>query len=539
MSDAPAIGATQPRIVHNDYMAIEVPRIGEWEPSLSVTVVIPAYQEQEKLDLTLAGLKAQTYPSHLLDVVIVDDGSSPALRVPDLAPDRTVMVRSAPDGWGSAHAVGTGVGHARGDVVLRLDADMLVQESHVEAHMRWHHSADYLVVLGDMTFVDFQAGEHTPESVHRSIKEDGFKDLFAADRAVNSWAGGVIRDTNQLLNAGNKAYAVCNGATISWTPQLYRAAGGIDRSLVLGGDTELGYRLAQAGAVFVPEMAARSWHLGIPQMKSRTAEGRKYREPFVNHRMPLRREHRGTIGRQWKVPYADIIVDATHASYEDVRATVQAFLANTITDINVTLVGPWSGLSDERRSPLDDPLLELRLTREAFRHDGRVTMTEGVEETSAPVPFRIICPPGLVPATDAVEKLVSRADENLYGIVNLTVSLGNELRMARLERTEAISRALHLRTMSETAEDVVEKTFGVLWTDGKGWAFNNTAGAKRHKPIGQLHAEVEKFRREAENHKKASEKWKRQAQISTKRRILSALKRRVKKVLPIRRSSGK
>ncbi|MEV4889557.1 glycosyltransferase, partial [Nonomuraea sp. NPDC055795] len=84
------------RIRRNDYGVLTPPALGAWTPELTVTVVIPAHDRQETLDLTLAALAAQSYPADLLDVIVVDDGSAPPLRLPDLRPAATRLVPSAP-----------------------------------------------------------------------------------------------------------------------------------------------------------------------------------------------------------------------------------------------------------------------------------------------------------------------------------------------------------------------------------------------------------------------------------------------------------
>ncbi|MFD0889572.1 glycosyltransferase, partial [Streptosporangium algeriense] len=77
------------RIRHNDYGSLTPPEPGRWEPRLGVSVVIAAYDCQESLDRTLASLAAQTYPAHLMEVVVADDGSDPPLRIDGPAPART------------------------------------------------------------------------------------------------------------------------------------------------------------------------------------------------------------------------------------------------------------------------------------------------------------------------------------------------------------------------------------------------------------------------------------------------------------------
>ena len=46
----------------------------------------PALGGQDKLDLVLAALSEQTYPSHLMEAVVVDDGTEPPLTLPSTVP---------------------------------------------------------------------------------------------------------------------------------------------------------------------------------------------------------------------------------------------------------------------------------------------------------------------------------------------------------------------------------------------------------------------------------------------------------------------
>jgi glycosyltransferase involved in cell wall biosynthesis len=532
----------QPRIRHNDYTGLPVPEIGAWQPRLAVSVVIPAFDCQEKLDLTLGGLAGQTYPGHLLEVVVVDDGSSPHLRLPELAPENTRLVRSGLDGWGSAHAVRCGIAAASGDVILRLDSDMIAYREHVEAHLRWHHLADYLAVLGGLRYVDFAPGELAPCQVHDAVAGGTAEALFDPERGAPNWVEEIIDETNGLLDAGNRAYRAGSGSSISFTPRLYRECGGINTELILGGDLEFSYRLAQAGAVFVPERQARSWHLGIPQMRDRHEEGTRFREPFLSNRVPLRRDWRRDGGRQWRVPYIDVVIDARGASYKDVRAGTTAALLSTLPDVGVTLVGPWPDLTDERRTPLDDPLLDLRLIHETFAHDGRVRFAESVTETSAPTPFRFRCPAGLALTADGLRRLVDLANEERLGLVLLAFPKGRQLLIARLERTEAFARAELLCEPDEDIVEVVHEVFGTHWIDGTEWALVPAAKASTSLPkadVDKWKAQATRWRAKAEQAEQEAERWKKEAarlkakvQAPLGEKLLDAANRRVSRIIP-------
>jgi GT2 family glycosyltransferase len=508
---------------------------------MTVSVVVPAFGGQEKLDLVLAGLAAQSYPDHLLDVVVVDDGTVPPLTLPGLAPRHSRIVRAPSDRWGSAHAVHAGVGAAKGEVILRLDADMIVHRHHVAAHMRWHHVVDYLTVIGKVAFIDTSGGLPSPEDVHRAVREDGASELLNAENALPGWADQVIADTNGLLDAGNRAFRVASGATISWTARMYQAAGGMDSDLLLGSDTEFGYRLAQAGAVFVPEPAAEAWHLGMSQMKTRNDEGRRYRLALLTNQIPLQRAWRKGSGRQWRVPYVDVVVDAADSSYEDVSATVSGCLASDLPDVGVTIIAPWptpleqrAALAAEDRSVLDDPLLDLRLVQADFQDDGRVRLVESVAATSAPAPFRLLCPAGLVPTVGAIRQLVELADADRFGVMLLAFPRGNYLRIARLERTEAVARAALLACPGDDIVDVVEEIFGTHWMDGSEWALVSASDVRRAQSPSQLQAEIDRLRQLADKRKRELDR--RDAEIELLRRAVtsrsgSELHRRVLRAL--------
>ena len=67
----------------NQWHLLDVADIGALDPTLSVSVVIPTRDPGERLGRLLLSLAKQTYPSELLDIVVVDDGSEPALETID------------------------------------------------------------------------------------------------------------------------------------------------------------------------------------------------------------------------------------------------------------------------------------------------------------------------------------------------------------------------------------------------------------------------------------------------------------------------
>ncbi len=453
------------RIRHNDYGSLLPPDLGGWEPRLRVSVVIPAHDCQEALERTLAGLAAQTYPAHLMEVVVADDGSDPPLRVPEITPANTRLVR-VPDGrWGRGWARQTGAAAAAGDILHWVDSDMILDRDHVEAHMRWHHLAPYAVVMGDVRFTAGGTGPSAGE-VFSAVEAGDAGKLFD-ESAPHEWRAGVLEETRWLRDAGAGAYRLHSGATTSVPVALLRSVGGVNTTLNMGEDTDLGFRLAQAGAVFVPDPRARAWHLGPSTVMIREKEVHRHNWSVLPDLIPDLRWLRTHPRRAWLVPYVHVVVDARGASYEDVRASVDSALAGTLVDVAVTVVGPWSDLPAGRRPSLDEPLLDLRLVRNLYVHEPRVSFTEEVPAGSAPAPFRLTFPAGWALGADSLAELVKLAEREEYGLLSAALDEGaSGVRAARFERTAAFARAALVSEGpdgDDGLDDAVHEMFGSLW----------------------------------------------------------------------------
>jgi glycosyltransferase involved in cell wall biosynthesis len=453
-----------PRVVRNDWSTVAVPDLVGWRPSCTVSVVIPAFGGQGELDLVLAALSAQTYPADLLEVVVVDDGSDPPLALTEIRPRHTTLLRAS-DGWGKANALRIGVAHSSGDILHLLDADMVVYPEHVAAMVRWQHAVPYAVTLGHKRFVDeaVVGPWPGPAAVVDAWSRGAAGDLFGGEQGEpHDYVERYTAQTDQLRTADHLVFRIHVGATVTLRRELYDAAGGPDPQLRFGNDTELGYRLAQAGAVFVPEPRAQGWHLGPSHVMRSQDQIARYRLAFLADRVPYPRNWRKVGGTAWTVPLVEVVVTTgdgpAEQPLERVRTAVDSVLRGTERDVRVSLVGPWEGIETGRMPALTDPRREPRLVAATYRGEPRVRLVTRAPDSAFPSPYLLELPAtyGLLP--DGLARLVDLADRDQVGVVRVTAP-GNGPDVT-LWRTAALARARWVRDDGEPLLDAVASVHG-------------------------------------------------------------------------------
>ena len=348
------------------------------------------------------------------------------------------MLRTS-ESWGRAHACAQGAEYAEGDVLHWLDADMLLHHDEVEAQLRWHHLIDHAVVLGHKLFVDPSEGLDDVQTVYDRRRAGRAGDMFEGRwTARHDWVEEFSAKHDGLNAAAFHAYLVHVGASASVRRDFYETSGGMDSDLKLGEDVELGYRLAQRGALFVPDNEARSWHLGRSTLMRRQEEVNRYNRPFVTDRITDLRHWRSK-GRSYSVPWLQAVVDTEGASFEAVAHTVDGLLRGSVADLEIVLLGDWTGHGDERRPPLEDEHLDARMLHAEYVGEPRVRFRKEVGTTAFPSAWRLELPAGWAPGRDTLRKLTREANNQVRGLLSVTMPDGT---VARFERTSSFARAL-------------------------------------------------------------------------------------------------
>jgi GT2 family glycosyltransferase len=430
-----------------------------WEPTLSVSVVIASYNSKT-LPFTLASLAAQDYPTHLLDVVVVDDGSEPPVELGEFVPENLQLIR-VEDGWGRSNATDIGIKATKGDIIYWVDSDMILFRDNVRQHAKWAHFIPEAATIGDKGFIE--EWDYTPEQVYRKVLDGTIADDYDRSTLHEHWSIDIFRKTDDLNSSHGRNYSTHMGACASVTRAVYDRTFGQDTRLKLGEDTEIAYQLWQAGAVFIPVHEARSWHMGRGTVQDHAAKVAWHNDVHFAQRMPIPRYRRRADNRVWEVPLVKVVVEVTPDTAQYARNCVDRILNSTLTDVHVVLVGPWAQLHGERRRVLADPMNELYLVREWFRSDNRVVFADEVPETVFPAPFRVDLPVTVGVTGDSLQQMYAHIDGRRLGAVRYFTPGHRTDEAVTIWHTPAVSRARAYLRDGVELEDLVDEVWGFEW----------------------------------------------------------------------------
>lgn len=434
------------------------------EEKLSVAVVISCRGGQDKLDLTLASLAAQSYSSKLINVYIVDDGSEPALKLPKIRPTKTKLInyKGDPKKWGKTKATNAVTTGLKEDVLWFVDADMVFDPDHLAHHMKWHHDADDYAVLGWKRFV--KEWSYTPAELKKSLDNNEFLDLHEEHWGKERWESRSER-TNDLQNPGMEGFRNFVGATFSMFNKRWKELGGYNSELITGEDTELGWRIQNSGLRMVADRQAHSWHLGYSTVEENKEEISRHNNPALAQLIPEMKSIRAHSNGRFQVSNYEVVIDVRNCNLVKLRKIETELLEVAGTQAEFILLANWSDLK-RRYSPVKDPLADIREIQNwlkgsaqyKFKNvdaDAQIRIEEILELfTDSAIPLHIFAEGDFdLNLKDLINHLLNKE----YGLLGLA---NNQDRRAFALINPALARAR--RTKGDIYANIAEQ-FGVYW----------------------------------------------------------------------------
>lgn len=214
-----------PALVDNDHRAI-VPG-----SAAAVSVIIPYYNDAARLQTVLDGLSHQVFDGDI-EVIIADDGSTTPPVPVCVHPVRIIAQEDL--GFRAAAARNLGASLASHGILAFLDGDTVPDPGYLRAATSWVAGAPRCVVVG--------------RRLHDGVEPE--------------WLRRAWEQSGNLAHSDETSWRFLISAVLTCSKELFNTVGGFDDSMIgYGGeDWELGWRLWQAGAVFLHEPAALARH---------------------------------------------------------------------------------------------------------------------------------------------------------------------------------------------------------------------------------------------------------------------------------------
>lgn len=452
-----------------------------YDPSLTVAIIVCCRNGQDKLDLSVASLAVQTYPDHLVQLIIVDDGSTPGLKLPPIRPKNTKIIKFAntDEQWGKTQATNFAASKVDADVFWMHDADMVFDPQHLSEHMKWHHDDDDYLVLGWKRFVP--SWDYQPEALYERLLAGQFDALHSESEGKDSWEL-LIKLTDDLRNPDLDSFRAVVGATFSIKRKAWISIGMYNPVFKMAEDTELGWRSLMAGLRLVPEREARSWHLGISTVEENVARVLEHNRPNMANYIPGLGYLRSGSSVNFKVPDAEVLIDARGMSFDSFVQVLKKFFVDKNVQARFRVFGPWEALQ-ERYDLRNDPLSSPRRIYGLHSGDSRFTFEElaGTTKLSPHEILDLITPSStpyiyftegeLDPKVifSGMRAFISKSGNGLEGVVDF-----NDQRTFIIY-APALARAKRLPGSSYRN---LELTWGLHWNSVERFAFQDTRGRR-------------------------------------------------------------
>lgn len=200
----------------------------------SVSVIIPAYNEQKSIARTIESIMASDYPLEKFEVIVIDDGSKDnTYEIAKKYSSKIVKVYTKPNG-GKGTALNFALKKCKGEIIFSMDADTFVAKNSVREMTRYFKNKEVMSVTPSMLV-------HEPKGILQRIQQAEY--LF----------GLFIRKAFSSVNAIH----VTPGAFSAYRASFFKKYGGYDEGNITE-DLEMSLRIQYQGYAieYSPDSAA-------------------------------------------------------------------------------------------------------------------------------------------------------------------------------------------------------------------------------------------------------------------------------------------
>ncbi len=220
----------------------------KFRPKL-ISILIPAKNEEETIGKCIESVLENDYPWK--EIIVVDDGSEDNTYFIAKRYEETKIVkvvRKDPSGFG-ASSINYGLLFAKGEIILRLDADTLISRDSLEWIARYFEDEKLVGAAGNLRVLN--------RDVNLLTKLQAYEYFISFEMG---------RRTQSLL----RTLLIIPGATSIYRRSMLESLGLLDRALAEDFDTTLKFHKVRGRLIFAPEVLSwtevpESWRSWIRQ----------------------------------------------------------------------------------------------------------------------------------------------------------------------------------------------------------------------------------------------------------------------------------
>jgi cellulose synthase/poly-beta-1,6-N-acetylglucosamine synthase-like glycosyltransferase len=212
-------------VIFSFYIGLNRIRNQTGDSKLTVSVLVPARNEENNIISCLESLHSQSYPRELYEVIIIDDNSTD--RTSDLVQEyiqdksnfRLIKKKNDVNQCTfKKQALKSALNAVKNEIIMTIDADTVANERWIEL-MTAQYENDTGLVAGLVSF---------PRRDENTL----FKKIQTLEFAGVVFAG--------VGSVGNNIPLICNGSNLSYRLKTFKEAGGYDANIHLpSGDDDL------------------------------------------------------------------------------------------------------------------------------------------------------------------------------------------------------------------------------------------------------------------------------------------------------------
>ncbi|WP_052948602.1 glycosyltransferase [Mesobacillus campisalis] len=279
---------------------------------MDVSIIMPSFNRYSQLLLSLYALEKQTFDLSKMEVILIDDGSTdhtPHLK--DYQPHYKFKYIRNSENLGLAASRNKGIKEAKGEIIIILDSEMIIDPEYVKNNYRHHLKEENTVVIGGGVGVklyshlfpelnssqikDLKVLAKKSKKVRARLKQVmkgeklqpftrkindpipllGKKDIanfrsLAPYTVQKKLTKNILKGLGDRLETSPIAWMACLG-NISLRRDLIIKTGGYDQNFTQWGeeDREFAYRLYKAGAKFKVDPKLKRYHQEHPVSRNK------------------------------------------------------------------------------------------------------------------------------------------------------------------------------------------------------------------------------------------------------------------------------